>query len=225
MLNILDWIFPVNCLGCGRSGHYLCDACVLTINFNPHQRCAVCNRLAIDGLTHVRCKTSLTIDGVWALSCYRGVMRQAVRKLKYSLVRDLSSTFTNLMLARLPDSFRSFDMVMPVPLYGSRQRWRGFNQSEILAKNLAHALNLHHQNSLLRTRPTIPQAQLKSRVSRQENIRDIFSLPKAVGGTTFFNKSILIIDDIATTGTTLRQAAVPLKQAGAKAVWGLVWAR
>ena len=223
--NLFDWLFPRRCLGCGKYGRYICENCLEKIDFQPKQRCAVCNGSTINGYTHARCKTNEVINGIWAMAGYRGVMRQAVRKLKYGLVRDLDEELAELMTKRLPEGLRRFDGVIPVPLFASRLRWRGFNQAEILCKKLSGKFGLPYKNWLIKVSPTLPQAQIEMRSERMKNLAEIFRLRSEINVNDVENKKFLLIDDIATTGTTLRQAAVPLKRAGVKEVWGVVWAR
>lgn len=226
MKELLNFIFPVACLGCSRQGNYLCDDCLTAINFAPQQRCAVCNRSSITGATHSRCQGHWMIDGVWAIAKYDGVMRQLLHKFKYGYATELAEILVNLLLSHSLALFQKFNLLIPIPLFPLRARWRGFNQAENLAQLLAQKWHLHLNNHLLeRVQPSPPQAQIRERHQRLKNIHHDFQVSPNVNQDLIKNKSILLIDDIVTTSTTLRQAALPLKRAGAKRVWGLVMAR
>jgi len=111
---------------------------------------------------------------------------------------------------------------VPIPLYKIRHRTRGFNQAELLAKEIANYYNLPLEINLLkRIIPTEPQANIKDDEKRKTNIKEVFNVgPAAVQG-----KNIILIDDVSTTGATLTEAGKILKNNGANKVWGLVVAR
>lgn len=112
--------------------------------------------------------------------------------------------------------------LIPIPLHKKRENQRGFNQAKLLAENIALYFNLPLlNNALIKTKATPPQADLKGR-QRRENIKNAFS---CLSPDLVQNKTILLIDDVTTTGATLQQAAKVLKQAGARSVWSLVIAK
>ena len=113
-------------------------------------------------------------------------------------------------------------MVVPVPLFPKRNRTRGYNQSELLAKNFAPRVGLTADTkSLVRIKNTVSQTTL-GRMGRLANMKGAFSCknPAAVKG-----KTVLLIDDVATTGATLEGCAAALKAAGAKKVMAYTFAR
>ena len=226
MFNPLDLIFPVQCVNCHTNGEYLCKKCAKLINLRFRQRCPVCNKNSITGATHPRCHSSWTIDGVWASVAYRHPIKKLIHKWKYNYSADLTTTLNNQIIQNLPDYFKNFDILVPVPLHPFRKQWRGFNQAEKLAQHLSQDLKIELlNNSLIRTKNTIPQMQIKHREIRVKNLNNSFALNPKIEKLKIKQKSILIIDDITTTGTTLRQAAKPFKRAGAGRIWGIVIAR
>jgi len=107
---------------------------------------------------------------------------------------------------------------MPVPLSKKRLKWRGFNQAEIIANILADNFKLEiDAKNLKRIKNTKPQAKLNER-ERRNNLADCFSWL----GDKLNGRNIILVDDVATTGSTLNECAKVLKQAGASEVWGLV---
>lgn len=121
------------------------------------------------------------------------------------------------------------DMLIPVPLHQKRLRFRGFNQSELLAKELSEILTPGLElplscNILLRIRYTKPQIKTDSREERLANLKNAFAVA-AGQEDEIRDKYIWLIDDVATTGTTLEECAGLLKQHGAKTVFGIVLAR
>ena len=112
------------------------------------------------------------------------------------------------------------DLLMPVPLHPRRLRSRGYNQSALLAKGLSKKLGLEmDQRLLVRTRNTPPQVNA-SRDDRRENVQGSFRCVGPVLG-----RAVILVDDVATTGSTLSACATALKAAGAASAWGLVLAR
>jgi len=123
--------------------------------------------------------------------------------------------------------------VIPIPLHKQRLRFRGFNQAELLAKEVAEHFSIPLETNVLeRTRAVLAQAKIKNHKDRKENIKNIFKInsefiKKCVkeGKNLLKNKIIILVDDVATTNATLSEAAKVLKEAGAKEVWGLVVAK
>ena len=135
----------------------------------------------------------------------------------------LNRFIRSLTQNRAQDVFGDNPLVVPVPLHPRRLRWRGFNQSELLAESLAeHFLLQTDALTLNRVRQTMPQADIQEREQRLDNVSDVFSCahPENVRG-----RSILLIDDVCTTGATLNECARVLKENGAKRVVALVVAR
>lgn len=110
------------------------------------------------------------------------------------------------------------DVVAPVPLHASRQRRRGYNQSEIAARTVAGLLDLSLERLLLRVRSTPPQVGLGA-AARATNLRDAFAV---AGGSP---ERVLLVDDVTTTGATMEAAAEALRRAGAGVVYALALAR
>lgn len=137
------------------------------------------------------------------------------------LLGDLWRKFDSLK--KIPNLILDFNniLIIPVPLHKRRRRWRGFNQSEEIAKHLAEHFNLEiNVNDLQRKKYTSPQAK-HSREQRFINLQDSFGW----AGADISRRNILLIDDVVSTGVTLNECAKVLKSAGANEVWGLVVAR
>lgn len=212
-MNLLDFIFPKRCVNCGKIGRYFCDVCrekirVIAANDNV---CPMCGRPALDGATHPRCRTRYGIDGLTSYFHYGGVIQKAIKVLKYRFVSDLAHEFVSL----IPKFPMPQGVLVPIPLHGSRLRYRGFNQAEILA----HQLNLPVRTDILRrTKGTPPQAELEKREDRLKNMTGVFEARHAPA-------RVLLFDDVFTTGATMRSAARALKHAGATFVWAVTMAR
>ncbi len=222
-MGILDFIFPKRCVSCGAIGQYFCRSCRTRIRpIEIYEAiCPVCERSAIGGATHPKCRGRYTIDGLTSFFHYDGVIRKAIKVLKYRSVFDIAAEFVSL--AALPDL--SADILIPIPLHISKLRERGYNQAEGLGRILAKQLNIPIQTAiLLRTRKTIAQVAMKDRKSRLTNMEKAFGLAQT-GKSMPQGTSVLLFDDVFTTGATMRAAANVLKRAGAKNVWAVTMAR
>lgn len=114
------------------------------------------------------------------------------------------------------------DLILPVPLHSKRLRWRGFNQSVLLARQLSRAYGIPlHPYILSREKETPPQTQL-SEDDRRRNVRGVFSVH---GKEVIKGKNLLLVDDVYTSGATVNECSRALKQAGAKEVYVLTLAR
>ena len=192
--------------------------------------CPICEKMITpDGQTCLACKKKSSLDGMVVAASYSQFqISKAVHLFKYRFVDDLHVPLGNLFVNVLRKTELPLpNIITPVPLHKRRLRWRGFNQSALLAKHLADNLLPQNkisfdENILIRNRYTSPQMKIKDHISRKQNIAGAFSLsPNA----EIKNKTVLLVDDIATTGSTLFECAKILKEAGASEVFAIVIAR
>ncbi len=226
---LLDLLFPIECLGCGIPGTYLCALCFTKIPLQEAFVCPVCAGPSFEHATCTQCTKRTKLDGLIAASFYDApLLRRLLVAYKYKFVKPLALPLAQLIIKCLAlhdySLFHRNDLVLvPVPLSKRRESWRGFNQAREIAILLAEFLQLPLcDNMLLRTRNTVPQTETTSRKERLENIRGAFRVadPFQVKG-----KTILLVDDVATSLATLNECARVLKEAGARGVWGLAIAR
>ncbi len=228
---ILNILFPKSCIGCNKYGTYFCQNCISEIK-QTDLVCPMCERPALGGLTHPVCKRRWGMDGLWSLGVYEKPLKQAIQKLKYKFIEELATNlidiyieywarYNPMILDQIKKDRGVNWQIIPVPLHKRRQNWRGFNQSALLGKLLAQKIGLDYAELLLRTKNTKPQMSLKS-ADRHQNIRGVFALKV---GIQIKDKRILLIDDVWTTGSTLKECTVVLKRNGAKSVWGITIAR
>ena len=153
------------------------------------------------------------LDSIADYSYNNPLLQKAIHTFKYKFVKDLARPLSKLLLEKI--NF-DYDFIIPVPLHPKRLRWRGFNQSELLAKEIDKNKVI---NALVKTKNTKPQIQLSGN-QRKENIKNTF---KCVFNLK--NKKILLIDDVETTGSTLKECEKALLGAGAKQVYCLTLAK
>ncbi len=222
-MNLVDLLFPRNCLGCGRGGQYICSICISKLP-RVDQLCPVCEKASIDGVTHVRCLKKQSIDGVYSLWPYQGVIRSSILKLKYKFATQIAEELSDFAFSVLKDTpiFPEKSVFTPIPLYWIRKNFRGFNQSEIIGKRLAEKMDWDFDPDILyRRKFGRPQTELRGK-DRRKNVRGVFCLnPKY----KLLSTSYILFDDVYTTGSTLKEAGKVLKRNGVEKVWGLTIAR
>jgi ComF family protein len=173
----------------------------------------------------LKCRTTrFAFASVIRAGAYDGHLRMLCLRLKAQRNEYLGRVLADLLWEQQSDRLRAAgaDCVVGVPLHWTRRLWRGFNQADVLARRLAGALQVPHGSRILsRTRQTAPQARLGV-AERAGNVRDAFrARPRKClqGGT------VLLVDDILTTGSTCSEAARALRAAGAAVVHVAVVAR
>ena len=219
----LDLLFPKWCVGCGQRGDFICQVCRNSPVRISAPLCPHCGRPQTSGILCPGCVSwSAAIDGIRAPFRFDGVMRQAIYELKYHNIRTLARPLARLINDYLRANPLPGELLVPVPLHHQRLRERGYNQSGLLAKELGKLTNLPVvDNCLVRQRYTSPKAKTATVTERRGNVAGAF----ACYGSTVGGRTVLLIDDVATSGTTMNACAVSLKAAGALSVWGLVLAR
>lgn len=232
---ILDLLFPRRCGGCDRVDQLpLCETCLTMLEwFDPQECCQRCGNppekgklLASDRLCpYCRERAPRYKQAVAALK-YTGPLTKAVPAWKYAGERSLSPVFADLIVRwaseKAPKWWESIDGVVPVPHHPRTVRWRGFCPPEDLAGPLVNAFRFPYlPRALFKVRFTPPQTGL-SRSARVANLNEstlVFDRSLVEGRT------ILVVDDVMTTGATLDECARALMAAGAKNVYGIVLAR
>lgn len=231
-VGILDTLFPIRCLSCNAYGQYLCHDCLLHFPRRLRQRCPTCHRSTTPrGAICFSCSGKNCLDGLFAGSTYRHpLVAESIHTCKYRFIPALTEPLGKWLAERIQEIDLPLpDMFIPVPLHRRRLRFRGFNQSALLANILADTLTPGSalpvlENYLLRTRSTKPQIKTRNREERLLNLCNAFAItPENMARVA--GKTIWLIDDVATTGTTLEECARVLKKAGATSVFGIVLAR
>lgn len=226
VLNFLwDIVFPRRCVGCGKLGKFLCDKCLKRVEYFDNQVCPYCERPSPYGLTHPRCQKPLGLEGMFTLAHYRGPIREAIRQIKYRSAFAISQELAELINKHY-DHHYTFDCFIPVPLAPKRERERGFNQAEKLAQALSKELSNKTPviKLLVRKRETKPQFGLAYK-ERLTNVRDAFSLSPLATNSELPTTNFCLVDDVATTGSTIFECAKILKRAGASKVFAICVAR
>ncbi len=214
----VDFVYPRRCGGCGQRGAWLCAACDGKLE---RFSAPWCTRCGIPLRLH-RCSCAdLSSDLTWARSVapYDGWLRGAIVQLKYhgewSRGRQLAESLVPL-LDDVP-----IDILIPVPLHPSRLKQRGFNQSLVLARELATIRGVAVDDCLIRARKTPSQTTLGAE-ARQRNVAGAFEL---AANLDHAGASVALIDDVLTTGSTIGECARVLHASGAATIGAITLAR
>lgn len=220
---VLRLLYPNSCPFCGRViRERICPACREKLVYIEEPRCMCCSkplRLEEAEYCHDCGDRPHVYERGFALWVHSGNVQKAIYQFKYHNRRIYSRFFGEELLSRYGEAVRRWDItvIIPIPLSKKRRRVRGFNQAELLAKELSRGLNIPADTkSLIRIKDTKPQKQMDLR-GRNINLRNAF----AWKGRRRIRGNVLLVDDIYTTGNTLDHAARVLKNAGAGKVYFL----
>ncbi len=219
-------IYPKACLICQEEGEWLCSKCQKKkIKYLNSNSCPFCGKLNQDGRTCKNCqKEHPYLEGLISTTYLNKDLKKLIYKYKYYQAREISKLLAKLVIKKLEQSqilSTSNVTLAPIPLHPLDRARRGFNQAQLIAKEIAKINKLNYQPRLLvKTTRTKDQTKL-TREERKKNIRNAFKLnqkPK--------NRLILLVDDVFTTGSTLEEVARTInKEEKKRVVWGVVVAR
>lgn len=202
---LLDVFFPRFCTSCGKINTFLCQNCYEKIHF-----------LSIPVAAEV---DPYYLDDLIAAAHYEDVVKSLIKSLKYQSIKDVGKTLARMIY--YSTSFPQSNLVTAVPLHKKRQRQRGFNQAEIIARELSVLDGTPYQTLLKRVKHQKHQASIKDKEKRLTHLRQSFAvISNKIDQLR--NSTVLLIDDVTTTGSTLNECARILKESGVSKVFGLV---
>jgi len=215
---VLDFLLPPRCGGCRSIGSWLCSTCRSRIRRLQEPLCRRCGAEVESARADCGCRSRLkALTRLRSAVAYEGPAEVALQRFKYHGWKRLAEPLALLLAERLVVEGLAANWAVAVPLHSARLRQRGFNQSELLARELRQRLSLAEPpGSLVRTRPTPPQVG-HDRRWRLDNVRGAFEWQ----GFALGSRSILLIDDVCTTGATLDACATALRAGGSGPVIGV----
>ncbi len=234
---LISLLFPADCRVCQHPLEpsnitFVCIDCWSKIKWLKAPYCSKCSRplpstfKSIPTFLCPECRRqNVYFNRAFIPTLYEGVMKKVIHLLKYNkktgIMRSLEKIIRSYFNC-LNSSFPCLDLVVPIPLHRKKLRERGFNQAELIAKVVAKHLQVRlTKGNLKRTKATITQTSL-DRKERRRNLREAFTVKNRDG---FQAKNVLLVDDVYTTGTTIKEAAKVLKEAGVKEVYVFALAR
>jgi len=224
--SLVDLLYPRRCPVCGRivvpKGRFICPDCVGELSWVSQPVCKRCGKelpvdtaeYCLDCTRHPR-----SFEGGRALLNYNRTASRSMAQIKYNNRREYLDFYAEAMARRLGPAIRRMNAqaLVPVPVHPSRMKVRGFNQAEELARRLSKKLGIPVNTGLLRrNRNTIPQKDLNP-AQRLKNLQEAFVAVRPPAGL----ESVILVDDIYTTGSTVEACARALKGAGIERVYFL----
>ncbi len=233
---LLELFFPSFCLGCQREGSYLCDDCKATLEISEYNYC-LCSKNPLR-LPHSETKGKCNrcqdkkLSGLYFALAYqeKALTRKLIYQFKYepyrikSLAKPLAKILAEHLILTKKNTEQIWEnsVLIPVPMEIKKQKDRGYNQAQALAKELGHLINVPSITAnLVKIKKTAPQMKLSAK-DRAENLRDAFLVKNPA---EIYDKKVFLIDDVYTTGATMEECTTQLLISGAKSVWGIAIAR
>ena len=228
---VLDVLFPAVCAGCRKEGRYICERCSVFAGEAP-LICPVCFRASFGGERHSLCKSRYGLDGLVNMWEFEGVIKNLIGKIKYYgithavaeigkaafgvMARDEKRFYAFLSFLLAKDTYIAY-----IPMFEKKERHKGFNHAEKVAQEIGKISGRSVVSLLEKVRDTRSQTEL-DKTERMENVRDSFRTSQKIHNS---HLAVLLIDDIWTTGATMRECCKVLKKAGVQKVWGFTLAR
>lgn len=219
---LIDFLLPGICIVCRKEINQglICNDCLDLVIYLRPPYCPHCGRPIDKAKTCAYCRSEKNLDYGRAFTLYVPPVDQMIHHIKYRGKTNLARFF-GLGMAGIIKSdhyFKSIDFITPVPLFWWKKLRRTYNQAEILSKIIYQETSIPLIESLIRIKNTKTQTKLDHK-KRQENVHNAFALKK---GINIKGKKVVVIDDVMTTGATIKECARVLKEKGAEKVYSLV---
>lgn len=230
---LVEFVYPSNiyCISCGNlidgtRPYSLCDRCLKTIRWANKKTCIRCGKILRIGYEQDICADCIATKHQFqrGYCCveYGDAERTLIHRFKYKDEPHLGKKMAMAMYDRIEWENLEVDLVVPVPMYPPKQKIRGYNQAGILGKSLAKLMKKpYNEKVLIRVRETEPMSALGAE-ERAKNVRNAFGISekcKNIIETDIVGKTILLVDDIYTTGSTVDSCGEILLNAGAKNIF------
>ncbi len=217
---VLDLIFPRVCGICGKfNENWICENCYKTLKKFQKSIIIYKNNLLVQNK-----ERKIYYDRILYFFEYKGIIRKLILKYKFQSQAYLNNLFSEIIL-RDENSCKvleDYDLLIPVPMYEKKKKQRGYNQTELISKNVCEKLNIILDiNSVIKIRNTKVQSTLSAE-ERKENLKNAFYVQNK---EKIKDKKIIVFDDIFTTGETVNEISKVLKKSGAKEILILILAK
>ncbi|MEN6314956.1 MAG: ComF family protein [Clostridiaceae bacterium] len=212
---LANTVYPAKCIFCRQimnddAGLHICSTCYEKLPFMTEAF-----------LDTAQNKGTGYCDGVMSIFHYTGIVKESLIRFKFQNKPGYYRTYARLIAGRLAgmSDITQYDMVLSVPLHRKRELSRGYNQALLISRFIGRELKIPERSKFLKRLKQTEAQSLLDGQKRHENVQGAFivTAPEKVGG-----KSILLVDDIMTTGSTLEECSRVLKQAGAAKIIALV---
>lgn len=228
---LTDLFFPKFCLNCGYLGTYLCYSCSKKLKPVNQGICFYCKKTSLFGLTHSNCTKSLNIDGLLCIYYYNPMLKKIIKNIKYRLAIEVWEEFYKTISPKTIYSLSFYrnishnSVIQPIPLSRIKYNERGFNQASLISIFFQKILHFPIVDLLARKKETSAQAQMKNKKERYLNTKGSFTIKNSKDMINHIPTNIILVDDVITSGSTVKEATKVLKEAGVKKVYVMVLAK
>jgi len=195
---VLGVLFPRICFGCNKEGKYICEDCKIFLG-EASLICPVCEKSSFTGQRHMHCSTRYGLDGLVGVWEYEGITKEALFKIKYWSNFDAISEF-------MENAFEAM----------KKEKRKGFNQAKVIVKAINKIMEKETTSLLMKNRDTLSQTHL-NKEERIKNVKDCFSI---LPNLSLMPRNLVLVDDVWTTGATMKECCKVLKKAGVQNIWG-----
>jgi len=216
----LDFLYKKKCISCYRiQDSILCNSCIKLIQVLDIS-CNKCGFVLNNNICYHCNNNEIYFEKLFSIGLYSGLLKTLIYEYKYNKNKELSIIFSNLIYKKLGHINEKINFITSIPIHKEKLKLRGFNQAELFAKKISNKIGLKYLEILERVKNTKPQYSLSS-LERKENLKNAFIVNKK----NVKSNNIILVDDIYTTGTTIREACIELKKAGINKIYIVVIAR
>ena len=220
---LIELIYPkrTKCCVCGREAkEAVCSTCLSQLEYLEGRVCLKCGKGIGDEYDANICpdcqREGKHFDMAFSCFQYKDMGKTIIHKLKYESCKEVAYTLARLMHQKMADERIKLDAVVPVPIHKSKEEIRGFNQAQLIAEEIAAAAGIPLWNCITRTKVTTDQFKL-DKIHRNLNVHNAFCINMLYNDVKY--KSVLLVDDVYTTGSTVDECSKILKQHGVHRVF------
>lgn len=209
--SICNLIYPKHCIVCKKIGRWICEDC-LEKNATFSQLCFYCREGSLGGRTHSKCQNKTSISKLVSFYQYNNITKLLLKELKFRHGYILIDEIVELIKQRLKFfKFEDNTIITSVPLHPERERWRGFNQAELIAKEISRILNISYIALTKRIKNTKPQSSIKFH-NRSKNMENAFELIEKDNTKPLPFNNLILFDDVITSGATIENVSLVIKK-------------
>ena len=219
---IFNILAPRYCAGCSKIGEMICKNCA-DKSQKQGASCVFCNQRNGTGKICAKCfgaNEDRPIDRILWVGEYKNALKNAVWELKYKKRKELAKPLAKLIFKKFTEFYPKYKLenfiITPIPMREKKENKRGYNQAKLLANEFGKISGITVLNLIQKNKETITQVETKTKEERMKNLENAFSVNIDLSDPSkvWVNKTIIIIDDVATTGATFLHAASALKKEG-----------
>ena len=213
---ILEILAPRTCAGCGKSEETFCSLCAKTA-YKFGASCIFCNQR--NGTGRICPKEGRLTERMFWAGEYKDALKNAIWELKYKKRKELAKPLAKLIFKKFIEFYPKYKpenfTIIPIPMHEKKENERGYNQAKLLADEFGKISGIAVLNLLQKNKETLAQIETKTKEERMKNLESAFEVNKKIDPSpAWVNETIILIDDVATTGATFLHAASALKKEG-----------